>query len=119
VLDPPDDLRSAVLEVRGLEVDLHARAFGFNRTGRGLVRRCRGESEKKERQARTDTPSVIPLTELPAAGRHHVPHLITNPSKEIDMSNFIESVFAGLALAATVVVISAGTAAMCFPGLVA
>jgi hypothetical protein len=31
----------------------------------------------------------------------------------------IENVFAGVAFAATVVVVSAGTAAMCFPGLVA
>jgi len=35
------------------------------------------------------------------------------------MSKFIETVFVGVAFAATVVVISAGTAAMCFPGLVA
>ena len=32
---------------------------------------------------------------------------------------FLESTFAGLAFAATVAVISGGTAAMCFPGLVA
>lgn len=31
----------------------------------------------------------------------------------------VEKAFAGIAFAATVVVISAGTAAMCFPGLVA
>jgi hypothetical protein len=48
--------------------------------------------------------------------------------EEIDMSKHIGSVslralvenaFAGLAFAATVAVVSAGTAAMCFPGLVA
>jgi hypothetical protein len=32
---------------------------------------------------------------------------------------FVEKAFAGVAFAATVAVISAGTAAMCFPGLVA
>jgi hypothetical protein len=31
----------------------------------------------------------------------------------------VEKTFAGVAFAATVMVISAGTAAMCFPGLVA
>jgi len=31
----------------------------------------------------------------------------------------VEKVFAGLAFAATVAVVSAGTIAMCFPGLVA
>ena len=31
----------------------------------------------------------------------------------------VEKIFAGVAFAATVVVLSAGTAAMCFPGLVA
>jgi hypothetical protein len=68
------------------------------------------------------------LTELPAAARHHVPHQITNPFEEIDMSKHIrsfslravvENAFAGVAFAATVAVIFAGTAAMCFPGLVA
>jgi hypothetical protein len=48
--------------------------------------------------------------------------------EEIDMSKHIGSVslrarlehaFAGIAFAATVMVVSAGTAAMCFPGLVA
>jgi hypothetical protein len=48
--------------------------------------------------------------------------------QEIDMSRHIgsfslralvEKTFVGIAFAATVVVISAGTAAMCFPGLVA
>jgi len=48
--------------------------------------------------------------------------------EEIDMSKHIGSVslravvenaFAGIAFAATVLVVSAGTAAMCFPGLVA
>jgi hypothetical protein len=58
-----------------------------------------------------------------------VPHLITtNQFEEIDMSKhigssglraIIEKAFAGVAFAATVVVVSAGTAAMCFPGLVA
>jgi len=68
------------------------------------------------------------LTELPAAARHHVPHRITNHFEEIDMSKYIgsfdlrgivEKTLAGVAFAATVAVISAGTAAMCFPGLVA
>ena len=36
-----------------------------------------------------------------------------------DLRSFVEMAFAGLAFAATVAVISAGTAAMCFPGLVA
>jgi hypothetical protein len=31
----------------------------------------------------------------------------------------VEKIFAGVAFAATVVVLSAGTAAMCFPGLIA
>jgi hypothetical protein len=48
--------------------------------------------------------------------------------EEIDMSKHIGSVslrarvenaFAGIAFVATLVVVSAGTAAMCFPGLVA
>jgi len=48
--------------------------------------------------------------------------------EEIDMSKHIGSVslravvenaFAGISFAATVLVVSAGTAAMCFPGLVA
>src|ERR671911_1319028 len=52
-------------------------------------------------------------------------HLITNPFEEIDMSKHIgssglraivEKAFAGAAFVATVVVVSAGTAAMCFPG---
>jgi hypothetical protein len=68
------------------------------------------------------------LTDLPAAARHHVPHRITNHFEEIDMSKHIgsfglraivEKTLAGVAFAATVAVISAGTAAMCFPGLVA
>jgi hypothetical protein len=57
-----------------------------------------------------------------------VAHLITNPFEEIDMSKptdssglraIIEKTFVGVAFAATAVVVSAGTAAMCFPGLVA
>ena len=36
-----------------------------------------------------------------------------------DLRSIVERVFAGVAFAATVAVISAGTAAMCFPGLVA
>jgi hypothetical protein len=57
-----------------------------------------------------------------------VPHLITNAFEEIDMSKYIgssglratiEKAFAGAAFVATIVVVSAGTAAMCFPGLVA
>jgi hypothetical protein len=43
-------------------------------------------------------------------------------SKNIGSSGLraiVEKAFAGAAFAATVVVISAGTAAMCFPGLVA
>jgi hypothetical protein len=68
------------------------------------------------------------LTDLPSAARHHAVHLITNPFEEIDMSKHIgssglraivEKAFAGVAFAATVVVVSAGTAAMCFPGLIA
>lgn len=68
------------------------------------------------------------MTELPVAARHHVSHQITNRFEEIDMSKHIgsfslraivEKTFAGVAFAATVAVISAGTAAMCFPGLVA
>jgi len=48
--------------------------------------------------------------------------------EEIDMSkhigsfslrSFVEKAFVGIAFAATVAVLSAGTAAMCFPGLVA
>ena len=48
--------------------------------------------------------------------------------EEIDMSRHIGSVslrarvenaFAGIAFAASLVIVSAGTAAMCFPGLVA
>lgn len=35
------------------------------------------------------------------------------------LRNIVEKVLAGVAFAATVAVISAGTAAMCFPGLVA
>ena len=35
------------------------------------------------------------------------------------LRTFVERTFAGLAFAATIIVISAGTAAMCFPGLVA
>jgi hypothetical protein len=67
------------------------------------------------------------LTVLPEGKGHHVPHPITNHFEEIDMSKHIGSVslraalenaFAGVAFAATVAVISAGTAAMCFPGLV-
>jgi hypothetical protein len=66
------------------------------------------------------------LTDLPAAARHHVPHRIANYFEEIDMSKHIgsfdlrniwEKALAGVAFAATVAVISAGTAAMCFPGL--
>ena len=73
-------------------------------------------------------PSVTRLTVLPAATRHHVPHRIANPFEEIDMSKHIgsfslraivEKAFAGVAFAAIVAVISAGTAAMCFPALVA
>jgi hypothetical protein len=68
------------------------------------------------------------LTVLPAAARHHVPHPITNHFEEIDMSKHIgsfglraivEKVLAGVAFVATVAVISAGTAVMCFPALVA
>jgi hypothetical protein len=53
---------------------------------------------------------------------------MTNPFEEIDMNKhtgssglraIIEKAFIGAAFAATVVVVSAGTAAMCFPGLVA
>ena len=43
-------------------------------------------------------------------------------SKHIGSSGLraiIENAFAGVAFAATVLVVSAGTAAMCFPGLVA
>jgi hypothetical protein len=43
-------------------------------------------------------------------------------SKHIGSSGLravIETAFAGVAFAATVVVVAAGTAAMCFPGLVA
>lgn len=43
-------------------------------------------------------------------------------SKHIGSSGLraiVEQAFAGVAFAATVVVVSAGTAAMCFPGLVA
>lgn len=36
-----------------------------------------------------------------------------------DLRSIVEKALAGAAFAATVVVISAGTAAMCFPGLVA
>lgn len=73
--------------------------------------------------------NVIRLTELPAAARHHVHHLITNRFEEIDMSKhnmgssglraIVEKAFAGVAFVAIVAVVSAGTAAMCFPGLVA
>jgi hypothetical protein len=35
------------------------------------------------------------------------------------LRGFVEKTFAGVAFVATVAVISAGTAAMCFPGLVA
>jgi hypothetical protein len=72
--------------------------------------------------------NVIRLTVLPVAARHHVPHPITNHFEERDMSKHIgsyglraivEKAFAGVAFVATVAVISAGTAAMCFPGLVA
>lgn len=73
--------------------------------------------------------NVIRLTDPPAAARHHVPHLITNRFEEIDMSKhnigssglraIVEKAFAGVAFVATVAVVSAGTAAMCFPGLVA
>jgi hypothetical protein len=68
------------------------------------------------------------LTDLPAGARHHVPHRIANNFEEIDMSkhtgsfdlrNIVENALSGLAFAAIVAVISAGTAAMCFPGLVA
>jgi hypothetical protein len=63
------------------------------------------------------------LTVLPARARHHVPHRIADFSQtnfeEIDMSEHIGSIFAGIAFAATFVVVSVGTAAMCFPGLVA
>jgi hypothetical protein len=57
-----------------------------------------------------------------------VSHAITDHFEEIDMSKhtgsfglraFAEKTFAGVAFAAAVIVISAGTAAMCFPGLVA
>jgi hypothetical protein len=43
-------------------------------------------------------------------------------SKHIGSSGLraiVEDVFAGVAFAATVIVVSAGTAAICFPGLVA
>jgi hypothetical protein len=55
-------------------------------------------------------------------------HRIDNYFEEIDMSkhigsfdlrNIVENALSGLAFAAIVAVISAGTAAMCFPGLVA
>jgi hypothetical protein len=36
-----------------------------------------------------------------------------------DLRNIVENALSGLAFAAVVAVISAGTAAMCFPGLVA
>jgi hypothetical protein len=36
-----------------------------------------------------------------------------------DLRNIVENALSGLAFAAIVAVISAGTAAMCFPGLVA
>jgi hypothetical protein len=52
-----------------------------------------------------------------------VPHRIDDFSQtnfeEIDMSEHIGSIFAGIAFAATFVVVSVGTAAMCFPSLVA
>jgi hypothetical protein len=35
------------------------------------------------------------------------------------LRGFVEKTFIGIAFAATIAVISAGTAAMCFPGLVA
>jgi hypothetical protein len=68
------------------------------------------------------------LTDPPAAARHDAPHRIANYFEEIDMSkhngsfdlrNIVENALSGLAFAAIVAVISAGTAAMCFPGLVA
>jgi hypothetical protein len=68
------------------------------------------------------------LTDLPGAARHHVPHRIGNYFVEIDMSkhigsfnlrNIVEKALAGAVFVATVAVISAGTAAMCFPNLVA
>ena len=68
------------------------------------------------------------MTVLPAAARHHVPHPIPNHFEERDMSKhlgscglraIVEKTFAGVAFVAAVAVISAGTAAMCFPGLVA
>jgi hypothetical protein len=68
------------------------------------------------------------LTVPPNAARHHAPHLIATHFEEIDMDKHfgsfslraaVEKVFTGVAFAATVVIVSAGTAAMCFPGLVA
>ena len=68
------------------------------------------------------------MTVLADAAGHHVLHLITQYFEEIDMSKHIgsfslraivEKALAGAAFVATVAVISAGTAAMCFPGLVA
>ena len=37
----------------------------------------------------------------------------------VSLRAVVENAFAGIAFAATVLVVSAGTAAMCFPGLVA
>jgi hypothetical protein len=57
-----------------------------------------------------------------------VPHQIANPFEEIDMSKHIGSVglratvenaLSGIAFAAIMAVLITGTAAMCFPGLVA
>lgn len=71
---------------------------------------------------------VIPLTVPPVAAGHHAPHLIANHFEERDMNKHfgsfslraaVEQVFAAVAFVATVAVVSAGTAAMCFPGLVA
>ena len=58
-----------------------------------LIRGGRRGTDEHQRQARSDThyrrqpalfASVIPLTERPAAARHHVPHRIANHFQEIE-----------------------------------
>ena len=44
---------------------------------------------------------------------------MSNHNGSFDLRSIVEKAFAGVAFAATVAVISAGTAAMCFPGLLA
>jgi hypothetical protein len=44
---------------------------------------------------------------------------MSKPTDSFGLRAIIEKAFVGVAFAATVVVVSAGTAAMCFPGLVA